>query len=206
MEGCTIATLSSCIRNPEKFIRGPRASILQLWDDLASKRRMIGLGALDNHAANFPLRKCRWKLLKVFPHEQLFRTVRTHVLVPPPAQKSHEDIDSFLQAMARGRCFIDYAPLGDGTGFRFWAECSGSVFLCGDELPAGQPAVFRATVPCPAEIILVKDNSAAAVADGQSLEHCSDGSPGVYRVEARRNGQPWLFSNHIYVRKQTSAA
>ena len=200
IDGCHLRNLVDYIRNPQDYITGPRAAVLQLWDQLAATRRMVGLGALDNHAANFPIRKCGWKLVKIFPHEQVFRTVRTHVLTAPLTRKYHEDVKTLLDAIIRGRCFIDYAPLGDGAGFRFTAEQNGTTFEMGDELPAGSPIVFRAQCPQPAELILLRDGVAESSVDGTLLEFGTDGQAGVYRLEARVGGKPWLFSNHIYVR------
>jgi hypothetical protein len=46
----------------------------------------------------------------------------------------------------------------------------------------------------------LRDGVAEASADATQLEFRADGGAGVYRVEARVGGKPWLFSNHIYVR------
>jgi len=200
IEGCHIRNMLEYIRNPQDHITGPQPDVLQLWDQLAQSRRIVGLGALDNHAANLPFRKLPWKILKVFPHEQVFRTVRTHVLIPPPSRTNHGDVDSFIDALARGRCFIDYALLGDGTGFQFTASQDGLDYQMGDSLPAGRPVGFRVQCPQPAEIILLRDGAAELAADGTALDHSTDGRPGAYRVEARINRKPWLFSNHICVR------
>jgi len=200
IDGCHLRNMLEYIRNPQDYITGPQPGILQLWDQLAQTRRIVGLGALDNHAANLPFRKLPWKILKVFPHEQLFRTVRTHVLTPTPSHKNHDDTDAFIAALAHGRCFVDYAPLGDGTGFRFTAAQDGTEYQMGDYLPAGKPVTFRVQCPLAAELILLRDGAAELAVDGTALEHSTDGRPGVCRVEARINGKPWLFSNHIYVR------
>lgn len=201
IEGCHLSNLRDFIKSPDEHISGPSPGVLQLWDQLAAKRHVVGLGALDNHAANFPLRKLGWKVLKIFPHEMAFKTVRTHVLTPPLTRKYHEDVATFLDAVSRGRCFIDYAPLGDATGFRFTAEQGGVEYQMGDELAAGPPVSFKVSCPCHAEIILLRDGAAEATADGTALEHSVPGQAGVYRIEARIGGRPWLFSNHIYVRE-----
>ena len=199
IDGCHISNMREYLRNPEKHISGPSPDVLQMWDRLAETRRVVGIGALDNHAANVPLRKLRWKLFQIFPHRFAFRTVRTHVLMPV-THKNGEDVRTFISAITMGRCFVDYAPLGDGSDFRFTAHCNGNVFHQGDELRAGTPVVFRAASPCPAEITLLRNGLAEASADGTQLEYDSQGVSGTYRIEARIKGQPWLFSNHIYVR------
>ena len=200
IEGCSLRRLREYIKHPEQQITGPSPEVLQLWDDLAGKRRMVGLGALDNHAANVPLRKLPWYLFKVFPHELCFRTIRTHVIMPRLSRDGPGDVAAFLEAVKNGRCYVDYAPLGDGTGFQFTALQDGVEYLIGDELAAGRPVEFSVHSPCPAEITLVRNGKAVASADGTELERRADGSPGVYRVEARINGRPWLFTNHLYVR------
>jgi hypothetical protein len=70
----------------------------------------------------------------------------------------------------------------------------------GDEVHGGAPVEFRVKSPIPADIVLLRNGLAEAAADGRELEFTADGTPGVYRVEAKVKGRPWLFTNHIYVR------
>ncbi|NQT21083.1 MAG: hypothetical protein HQ592_15350, partial [Planctomycetes bacterium] len=200
IEDCSLRRLRDYVRHPDEHITGPPPEVLQLWDKLACKRRIVGLGALDNHAANVPLRKLPWHFFKIFPHEFCFRTIRTHVIMPPLGQDAACDVAAFLEAVKSGRCYVDYAPLGDGTGFQFTARHNGSEHLIGDEFAGGGPIDFIVHSPCPAEIILLRNGQAAASTSGTELEHRANGRPGVYRVEARINGRPWLFTNHFYVR------
>lgn len=200
--GCHISNLREYIRHPEDHIAGPSQAVLQLWDKLAAKRHIVGIGALDNHAANFPIRKLPWKLFKVFPHEFCFRTVRTHVLTPPLTQDDGHDVEAFMEALIKGRCYIDYAPLGDGTGFRFSAAADGKEYQIGDEVHSGPPIDFRIHSPCRAEITLLRNGLVENTVEGTELQHSAEGTPGVYRVEARIKDKPWLFTNHIYVRQK----
>ncbi len=200
--GCHLRNMREYIKHPDRYIAGPPPDVLQVWDRVAEKRRIVGLGALDNHAANLPFRKLPWRLFKVFPHEFCFRTIRTHVLIPPFSRKNKEDIAAFLNALRMGRCYLDYAPLGDGTGFRFVATQEDEEYHIGDEILAGSEVVFRIHSPLQAEITLLRNGLAEAAIDGTELDYTADGTPGVYRVEARIKGRPWLFTNHIYVRQQ----
>jgi len=199
IDGCHITNMREYIRHPDNHVTGPPPAVLQVWDQLAQQRRIVGLGALDNHAANVPFRKCRWKLFKVFPHEFCFRTVRTHVLVPPLSRKD-DDVETVIDALTKGRCFIDYAPLGDGAGFRFMAAANDEEYQMGDELRAGDRVDFSIYSPCSAEITLLRNGRPEATTQATELRHRTDGAPGVYRVEARIGGRPWLLTNHIYVR------
>jgi len=199
IEGCHICNLREYLRNPGDYVTGPPAGILQLWDKLAAKRRIVGIGALDNHAANFPIRKLPWAIVKIFPHEFCFRTVRTHIITPP-LKHEPEDVQTLLDAMHKGRCFMDYAPLGDATGFRFTATHEGREYQTGDEVHGGAAVDFHVHSPCPADIVLLRNGLAEASEEGTELHHTADGAPAVYRVEARIKGRPWLFTNHIYVR------
>jgi len=200
IEGCNLRNLRDYLRRPEEHITGPPPQVLEMWDHLAAKRRISGIGALDNHAANVPFRKLPLKLLKIFPHEFCFRTVRTHVIMPQPTHRNG-DVQTFIDAIGRGQCFVDYLPLGDGTGFSFTAECGDEVYQMGDEMASGKPAVFKAVSPVPAQLKLLFDGQPVAAAEGKLIEYPSESCPrGVYRVEARVDGRPWLFTNHIYVR------
>jgi len=201
IRGCNLFNMRHYIRQPDAHVSGPGPEVLSLWDRLAATRRVAGIGALDNHGANFPLRKCCWALLKVFPHEFAFKTIRTHALVPPLTGRSSEDVAALLAALAGARCYIDYAPLGDATGFSFTAEQGGHEYHMGDELSAAAgPVKFAVRSPRPASIALLRDGRVEQTAEGSQLD-CAASGAGVYRVEARIGGRAWVFSNHIYVRE-----
>ena len=193
--------LIAAIRDPDAGISGPHPGVLRRWDEVAVRRHTSGVGALDAHEFRFPIRKLRWSLFQVLPLERLFGTVRTHVLMPEwsgdPA-----DTTALTAALAAGRCFVAYDRVGDSTGARFFARRGEETVVMGDETAADDELEFVATVPEEAQIVLLRNSEAVAEATGRELVY-RDARPGVYRIEARLAGRPWIFTNHIYVRSQS---
>lgn len=187
------------IRDPDAGITGPHPKVLARWDDAALRRRVAGIGALDSHEIRLPIPKFRWSPFSVLPTEHQFRTVRTHVLMPEAAGDGVADVSALTDALAAGRSFTAYDLLGDTKGARFTARSGGETTVMGDEVAAGGTREFVATLPREAEVVLLRNSEVVAEATAAELVH-RDARPGVYRVEARLAGRPWLFTNHIYVR------
>jgi len=189
-------------RHPDRWIKGPDPAVLRQWDAIGHRRPVAGIGSLDNHAKRFPFKRRGPVLFEIFPHRYAFRTVRTHVLSPEPfSGRAREDIPRLYRLLASGRCYVSYDLLADATGFRFEAARAGLAVEMGDEIPAGDPAEFRAVCPADAALRLLRDGEPVAAAHGRELL-ASGREPGVYRVEARLGGRPWIFSNPIYLRAE----
>ena len=70
----------------------------------------------------------------------------------------------------------------------------------GDEIPGADPLHFAVTCPADGAIRLLRDGQEIAATSGGDLEVAAN-EAGVYRVEVRLAGLPWIFSNPIYVRE-----
>ncbi len=187
-------------RSPDRWIRGPDADVLRRWDEVGRRRSVVGIGSLDNHAKRVPFRRLGLDFLEVFPHRHAFRTVRTHVLSPEPfSGDAAADAARLHGLLARGRCYVSYDLLADATGFGFEGLRRHAALPMGDEAPAGEPTVFRAHCPQQADLRLLRDGRPVATTRGQELT-ATDERPGVYRIEARLDARPWIFSNPIYLR------
>ena len=73
-------------RHPEKAIKGPNPITLRKWDEIAMKRHVVGIGSIDAHGRKVPI----FRFIKFLPYEYLFRTIRTHILVPTPLKRAEE--------------------------------------------------------------------------------------------------------------------
>lgn len=186
----------SYTRSHADRITGPDRRVLRKWDELGKKRRLSGVGALDNHASRLPfLRRV------VFPHEEIFQTLRTHVLVPPPTGESDLDSSRVIGALASGCAYVALDSLAPATGFSFRFEGpDGRPREMGTEVAFDGRGVLRCDCPADAELELVLDGEVIAKAEGDSLEHAPE-RRGVYRVEASLRGRKWILSNAVYLRK-----
>lgn len=205
----------SFCRHPERKITGPHPMVLRMWDEMGKQRRLAGVSGLDCHAREVPFTE-----IKLFPYDEMFRTLCTHVLVDSLKGENSRPGDRgdparMIEALTLGRAFVAYDLIGDSRGTRAWAECGcGRRIELGGEHPAHDTVRFHLGLPeqacrprrgagtehSQAEMRLLRDGAPCACAEGRALEH-EDRRPGVYRFEVRLGGRPWIFTNPFYLRK-----
>ena len=191
---------------------------MRLWDQLtmpsAPTERatpIVGIASLDAHAVmRFGGRDYPYPT-----YEEIFRTLRTHIVTRQPLTHQNAETDSaqIYTALREGRCYLAYDNYADPTGFVFEAvpcEAEALPVTQGEEalLPDHQ---WRFIVQAPRTRSLVRlyrNGRLVAAARGGRLEYQAT-LPGVYRAEVylywKRIGslclgaRPWIFSNPIYV-------
>ena len=188
------------LRDPERGIRGPLRSTLAEYDAVCRRRRMVAVGGLDAHALRGPFG------LEVFPYEFLFGTIRTHVLVAEAftGDFAHDE-PAFYAALREGHCYFAHDGLADSTGTTFTCSGAAGEWLMGDELGLEPGLTLRATVPVEAALRLVYNGSTVHETSGTALEWPVH-EPGVYRMEGRIGGRPWLYTNPVYVREAVASS
>jgi hypothetical protein len=189
-------SLISHYRNPDDQIKGPTPETIVKWDELCQKRRVVALGSVDAHARKTPLIP-----IVVFPYRQLFQAIRTHILCSRPLSgDSVIDKALVLSTLAAGRCYICFDGLADGAGARF--QTADGTLSMGDEAIFQGKTELQCKLPEPAEVSLVRNGRTIKTATTTELTHQAD-TPGVYRMEARIDGRPWLYTNPIYLRSES---
>jgi len=183
------------INNPERFIRGPHQKLVKQWDEITRKRRMAAIGSLDAHARRYFFGK-----VTVFPYRFLFKTIRTHILAEPFENDLAADRRRIYEALIEGRCFIAYDYLAPAKGFSFRCFFNDNVWEMGQELQYKPGMLLKASSPHAAELYLIRDGTVIGKQSGEQIETRLK-SPGVYRVEAKIEGQPWVYTNPIYIRE-----
>ena len=164
------------------------ATALQWWDHmLVQGSRVVGIGGADAHGL-------RWMGLRLGPYSAVFKLVRNHLLIEGELTES-----AVYDALERGHLFVAHDVIADAAGFQFLAGREGKVVaVMGDEVRREEGLTLQAYLPSPGEILLFHNGREEARATGQRLEWVPR-SPGAYRIEARRKGRPWIYSNPIYV-------
>jgi len=192
VKGLRLSRLREQYRDPDHSLGGPDVKLLAAWDALNRKRRIAGIGSLDNHARHVPLFGVR-----VFPYEYLFRRLLTHVEIEPFTGDVAKDISRLLAAISAGRSYFANNAIAPPDGFRFFAESGDGGHGVGAWLNGGAQAL-RIESPCVCEMKLVRNGETVMTEVTGEME-LRDPPPGAYRVEARLDGAPWLFTNHINV-------
>ena len=194
----TPAELVRFLRRPEDAVVAPPATNLAAWDALCRGRRLVAIGGLDAHQTGVRL---SGRVLAFAPNERAFATLRTRLILD---RALTGDVDSdaaaVYRALGAGRAYLAVEHEVPARGFRFWATSpSGRTATFGDEVPAGEWNLSVA-LPGRAELRLLRDGAEATRVEGSELERRVE-EPGVYRVEAWRDGRAWILSNPIYLRR-----
>ncbi len=188
---------------PDRFIPGPDPALLQKWDHLLRLGRQVAvIGGSDGHG--FRQRVGPWELI-IYPYEDLFRAVNTHLLLEEPLTGDFAvDQPRVLEAIGRGRGWVGYDLDHPTRGFRFSAQ-SANRGTMGDEITIDEQVALQVISPTRANIrLLHQGREVAAIERDTSLTYLTD-QPGAYRVEVQipvkkwRRG--WIYSNPIYLRE-----
>ncbi len=182
------------IKRPDRAIQGPSVSVIKEWDAITQHRRMPALGGVDAHARKDPL-----GIFCVFPYEFIFKTIRTHIIAPEFTGRLKDDEKIVMDAFRQGHCYISYDWLRDARGFTF--ECNGpnDRWIMGDELQFTDGLELNARLPIRTHIRLIQNGNTVLEKERERLDFKVEG-PGVFRIEARLNNRPWIYSNPIYIR------
>jgi hypothetical protein len=207
LEGVTKRNIYWRILHPLRSIRFPVWTTLNRWDSLNRKKRIVGVGGIDVHA--YKLKLLGLFSLEIYPYKVQFKSIRMHLLTRQPLKREGNPLPfpkaekAAFEALKSGRAFITNYSLGDGRGFRFWAE-RGSVKLpMGSRFPESGFVCFHAEAPLPGRIRLLCDGRLVHETVGKSLQYKTR-APGVYRIEIFRKSRGWIYSNPIVMteRKQ----
>ena len=183
--------------------------VLQRWDALTQRGRVVGVAASDAHArigltsggepydnrASVP----------VPSYEQMFRALTIALPGVALQRDAAADARQILDAIRGGHVYSVIDAVAGPGALTFTGMSGGASASMGDRLPAGD-VVFTvaARAPDDARIELRRNGQVIAAQQGRTLEHRA-AEPGVYRVEVLLPGAPgtppvpWILSNPIYV-------
>ena len=202
LEGVTRRNILWRILHPLRSIRFPVWETLERWDRFNRGRRVVGLGGIDVHG--YRVKLFGFLPVEIYPYKVQFRSIRTHLLTRKPLRGDgaslpfEEAEEEVFEALSKGRCFVSNSSLGDGRGFRFWAEREGNSFSMGSRIRRRGELIFRVGVPLSGEIRFLRDGQKVVGLRGKSLEY-KTGERGVFRVEVFRKRRGWIYSNPIVV-------
>ncbi len=187
---------------PGLGLRGPFKATLRKWDELlAAGKKVAAIGGSDAHAETYrmgPFRRV------IFPYEDLFRWVNTHLLIERPLSGDLEtDKRLIYDGLRAGRTWVGYDRLAPTRGFRFEVRSGANIATIGGELVRAAAVTFEVETPGRGNIRLIRNGRVTARARGTKLNFTT-AETGIYRVEVcrtfRGERRGWIFSSPIYVR------
>lgn len=184
------------LRTEHVGLQGPRRGAMRMWDELTLKGRILGFSGLNAHGRSWTSTRPGAAL----PYEILFRSLTTHVLAPElPRDSPQRAREILLKALRQGHFHTAHSCIASPRGFRFIAAAEElAPLLEGDEAHYDPRLQLHVRLPRPALIKLIYNGSQLLSAEGEVLD-CPVVGPGVYRVEAWLERNPWIFSNPIWL-------
>lgn len=186
---------------PDRWLRPPHPDTLAKWDELLmANRRVSVIGGSDAHGF---IRQLGPFKVELFPYEQLFKAINTHLLLDEPLSGEFgADKTAVTRAIGHGRGWVGYDYLAPTTGFRFSAKGQNRGTM-GDTVIFQEQATLQVFVPTKARIDLVFEGEIVAQ-ERKSVSLLAEvNKPGAYRVvcyapyNSRDRG--WIYSNPIYL-------
>ena len=180
--------------SPRRVLKSPTGRILQIWDEVNQRRKVVGVGSIDVHAYPYRLGPLR---ITIFPYKVQFKAIRTHLLLTEPASGDFNALKKAIYRSLRGcHAFISNYRWGDARGFEFYLTNSSGKAVCGDEMPWTDDTTLVAKFPKWAEVKIIRNGRLMFSGKGKEFE-IKALKPGLYRMEAFINKKGWIYSNHI---------
>ena len=174
-------------------LKGPTKKVLNLWDRISIKRKVVGIAGLDIHP--LPLFFYILDINKSFRYYNIFKGLRNHLLIKGQLAGEHqEDKKKILDGLKEGNLFFANDGLADSSGFFFGTENGEKIM--GDTVEKGTTLVVRCPVKATVSIIF----NGSIISEEETIEKkFFVEKDGIYRAEVKLNNNPWIFSNHIRV-------
>lgn len=173
-------------------LKGPSKKVLSIWDELSSKRKVVGISGLDIH--RLPLLFSFLDVKRSFQYSSVFKCLRNHLLLKEPLTGIFKkDRETIIKTLKCGSLFFANDLIADSSGFFFGTEDGEKII--GDSVPAGTTLFVKNPFKTKTRIIF----NGSPVFE-EEIEYTKVSSlPGIYRIETEVDGMPWIFSNHIRV-------
>jgi hypothetical protein len=185
--------------------------VLQRWDALTRRRRVVALAGSDAHArlalGSAPEPYDGTRALRIPAYERVFEAFS---IVIPQLRLSREpaaDARTVIEEIRRGHVFSSIDALASPAAVSFTAVSGSQRASAGDVLRIEGPVSLRVASNAPggSQISLYQDGRPVASSTQAALEFDAQAGPAVYRAEISLNHAsgdppvPWIVTNPIYV-------
>jgi hypothetical protein len=201
------------VRAPETLalVFDRQDALLQRWDALTLKRRVVGVVGADAHARlGLPRAEepSNTRLALPLPgYESVFRAMSLALPGATLTNDAEVDAQTVVGEIRAGRVYTSIDALGERPALSVTATSGEFRATGGEVLALHGPVKIEVGVQAPADaqIVLLRDGARVRDALGTSLEYEAEAKPAVFRVEVMMPGAPghppvpWIVSNPIYV-------
>ncbi|MDD3049925.1 MAG: CehA/McbA family metallohydrolase [Candidatus Cloacimonetes bacterium] len=178
---------------PKLCVGKPSRDTLEMWDNYNLRGlKKPAIGSIDAHTVRLRRFGLRFKILK---HKQLFKTIRTNVLIPTEKQINQ---DSILDALAKGNSYIANYTMGEPRNFYAGISTGEENGIMGDSVLLTDNTKIYFRLPKIARVSLFHNGKKIDTKFDEKGEfQLSD--TGFYRLEILRFGYGWIYTNNFYV-------
>lgn len=205
------ALITYLFRAPESIgaLLDRDVSVMQRWDELASRRRVVGLAGADAHARlGFRQRTDPDISALHVPlpgYEPSFATFSNHLeLDAPLSGDASADASRVLNAMRLGRAYTVIDAFATPGALSFTATSGPSAASVGGVVHATVDVLLHASAKAPpgTTLVLLRNGQRIHEVTDAPLDTNGGKDRAAYRVEAYLRAHPsvpWIVSNPIYV-------
>jgi len=181
---------------PRRSLQSPTKRILRKWDELNMKGKIAGVGSVDVHAFPYKLGPLR---LVVFPYKVQFKSIRTHLIIERELSKDIKTAKGqILGAIRDCRVFISNYRWGDASRFNAEILTKDGVVQIGGEKTFEEGYRMQVKIPKDSQAAIIRNGKVYARFNGKKAE-IPISAPGLYRVEVKRSGKGWIYTNHFKI-------
>ena len=169
--------------------------LLKRWDNINLERFVFGTGGVDAHT--IPQRIFFWTK-ELFPLKVELKGVRQHFYIPAGSHTPQEKDELLRQALVHGNGFTSNYRRGDARGAKIYFETTtGEIYPPGIAKHCQFQGTLRVRLPLEATIRVIR-NGKVVMRENQvkTIDYTVE-TPGSYRIEVRRHGFGWIYSNHF---------
>ena len=196
MERLTPANKLVMAFSPRKSMVGPTDRVFAKWDEVNQAKKIVGIASVDAHA--FPIKVGPFTV-EIFPYKVHFRSLRTYLILPEPLSTDLAAARrQIYDAIRDCRAFGAHIRWGDPVDFQFAGRSGAEQVVAGGRLSSIKNAKLEVQLPSRAVMRMIGNGKKLFESTGDSCEF-SPTEPGIYRIEAWKQGRCWIFSNHIRI-------
>jgi len=169
---------------------------LDKWDEVASKRSVLGIGGIDVHAIPYRIGPF---YITIFPYKVQLQSILTHLVLKEPLPKDFSSAkEVILKSLKECRAYFANHRWGNPYGFKFYAVNGKEIAQIGESIEQEQKLDLYVELPHEAEIVIILNGKEIIRKIGKK-EVFRVNKHGVVRIEVYKNKKGWIFSNHIRI-------
>lgn len=183
---------------------------LELFDNLAQKRKIVGIAGAEASARAIPL---AGHLIKFPSYQRSFELFSNHLILTSELTGNvQSDRLKVFNAIKNGQFYMSFDLIGDPKGFAAYVEEKGRIRLMGSQIKLSKNLNLRVHLPSQPkafyEVVIYRNGIAYRIFNETEVDLAVT-EPGAYRVQVRvspylplpdaKKWITWIYTNHFFI-------